>query len=90
MPAVHRAGALLIAVTSGGVPGASRSVRDALAARFDSRYAAALRDLARLRNRLLGNDERAEWRAAASALIAEDFCESVESGEFDERLAAWR
>jgi precorrin-2 dehydrogenase/sirohydrochlorin ferrochelatase len=90
MPAVHRAGELLVAVTSGGVPGASRRVRDALARRFDDRYAAALRELTRLRMRLLASDDRATWRSAAATLLAEDFCESVERGDFDERLAAWR
>jgi siroheme synthase-like protein len=90
MPAVHRIGELLLAVTSGGVPGASRRVRDALARRFDDRYAAAVRELSRLRTRLLASEDRAAWRSAAAALLAEDFCESVESGEFNERLAAWQ
>jgi precorrin-2 dehydrogenase / sirohydrochlorin ferrochelatase len=90
MPAVHRSGELLVAVASGGVPGASVRVRDALAQRLDGRYAAAIRDLVRLRQRLLGERDRAAWQSAARALIADDFCESVESGEFSERLAEWR
>lgn len=90
MPAVHRTGELVVAVASGGVPGASVRVRDALAQRLDGRYAAAIRDLLRLRQRLLGERDRAGWHSAARALIADDFCESVESGAFSERLAEWR
>ena len=89
MPAVHRCGELLVAVTSGGVPGVSTRVRGEIARRFDDRYAAAIRDLSRLRARLLADDDRAAWRAAATALLADDFCDAVESGTFRERLAAW-
>ncbi len=90
MPAVHRSGELVVAVTTGGVPRASARVRDALARRLDDRYAAAIRAVARLRQRLLAENDRATWRAAADALLAEDFCESVENGAFSERLAAWQ
>lgn len=90
MPAVHRSGDLLVAVASGGVPRASARVRDALARRLDDRYAAAIRAVARLRQRFLADNDRAAWHAAADALLAEDFCESVENGVFSERLAAWR
>ena len=90
MPAVHRSGELVVAVTSGGVPGASVRVRDALARRLDGRYATAIRELARLRQRLLRERDRTRWRAAARALIADDFCESVETGAFEERLTQWR
>jgi siroheme synthase-like protein len=90
MPAVHRSGELVVAVTSGGVPRASARVRDALARRLDNRYAAAIRAVARLRQRLLADNDRAAWHAAADALLAEDFCESVENGVFSERLAAWQ
>ena len=90
MPAVHRSGDLVVAVTSGGVPRASARVRDALAQRLDNRYAAAIRAVARLRQRLLADDDRAAWHAAADALLADDFCESVENGAFSERLAAWQ
>ena len=90
MPAVHRSGDLVVAVTSGGVPRASARVRDALARRLDARYAAAIRAVARLRQRLLADNDRAAWHAAADALLAEDFCESVENGAFSERLAAWQ
>jgi siroheme synthase-like protein len=92
MPAVHRSGELIVAVASGGVPGASVRVRDALAERLDGRYAAAIRELSRLRRRLLrgGARDRATWQSAASALLNSDFCESVETGVFEERLAEWR
>ena len=90
MPAIHRSGDLLVAVSSGGVPGASARVRDELARRLDHRYASAIRDLARLRQRLLHNNDPSAWHSAARALLADDFCESVETGSFSERLAAWR
>lgn len=90
MPAVHRSGDLLVAVTAGGVPGASKRVRDELSRRFDDRYAAAIQQLSRLRTRFLAKDDRAGWHSAARALLTEDFCESVESGDFNERLAPWR
>ncbi|HUF25731.1 MAG TPA: bifunctional precorrin-2 dehydrogenase/sirohydrochlorin ferrochelatase [Gemmatimonadaceae bacterium] len=53
-PATHRAGPLTIAVSAGGVPGAAVRIRDAIAERFDGRYAAAVGALAALRQRLLG------------------------------------
>lgn len=89
MPAVHRSGDLVVAVASGGVPRASIRVRDALARRLDERYAAAIGALARLRLLFLTRNDRAGWLTAADALIADDFCESVENGAFSERLAAW-
>lgn len=90
MPAVHRADSLLVTVTSGGVPGASKRIRDRLAARFDRRYAQALGELTRIRARLLARDDRAAWHRAASTLVGDDFCDAVESGAFNERIAEWR
>jgi siroheme synthase-like protein len=90
MPAVHRSGELVVAVTSGGVPRASTRIRDWLARRLDHRYAMAIASLLRLRQRLLTGKDRAEWQSAAKTLLAEDFCESVENGAFAERLAAWQ
>lgn len=90
MPAVHRSGELVVAVTAGGVPRASTRVRDVIARRLDHRYAAAIEGLTRLRRRLLAGNERAEWQSASKTLVAEDFCESVESGVFAERLATWQ
>lgn len=89
-PAVHRAGTLLVAVSAGGVPRAAARIRDALARRFDARYAAAVRELASLRRDLLGAARRDRWHAASDALVGEDFCETVESESFDDRVASWR
>jgi precorrin-2 dehydrogenase / sirohydrochlorin ferrochelatase len=88
--AVHRAGDLVIAVTAGGVPGAAARIRDAIAERFDGRYASALAALIRLRRRTLGAGGGPAWREQARTLLGPDFCAVVESGAFDERVAAWR
>lgn len=87
--AVHRSGDLTVAVSTGGVPGAARRIRDALSVRFDTRYDRALAALRRLRAQLRaeGGDS---WDRAAKELIAEDFCASVEKGSLPERVAAWR
>jgi siroheme synthase-like protein len=89
-PAVHESGSLLVAVTTGGVPGAASRIRDALSERFDERYADALARLAELRSSLLGADDREEWKRAADALLDEDFCARVESRTLGEELARWR
>jgi siroheme synthase-like protein len=89
-PAVHRAGPLLISVSSGGVPAAAARIRDAIARRFDRRYAAALRQLIDLRRRFLQSGDRAGWRDASRSLISEDFCERVESGSVQERVTTWQ
>lgn len=89
-PAVHERGGLLIAVTTGGVPGAAARIRDAASERFDVRYADALARLAELRSALLETGDRDEWRRAAAALVDDDFCARVESGTLAEELAAWR
>lgn len=88
--ATHRSGALVFGVSAGGVPGAAARIRDALAARFDSRYAHALADLAALRRTLLDRGDGAAWRAQAAGLFGDGFCEAVESGTLAERVASWR
>jgi siroheme synthase-like protein len=88
--AAHRAGRLVVGVSAGGVPNAAARIRDAIARRFDGRYAGALQALGELRARLLGAGDRAAWRRAVASLVAEDFCASVESGAFAERVAQWR
>lgn len=90
-PAVHRAEGLVIAVSAGGVPSAASRVRNALAERFDHRYAAAVQRLSALRRALLrgGDAGRARWSNAQQALAGEDFCESVENGSFERRAAEW-
>src|SRR6185312_14291209 len=75
--ATHRAGDLVVAVTAGGVPSVAARVRDAIASRFDTRYAAAVSALARLRRRLLDAGSRDEWRQASASLIGDAFCETV-------------
>jgi precorrin-2 dehydrogenase/sirohydrochlorin ferrochelatase len=37
--AAHRSGSLVVGVSAGGVPGAAARIRDAIAVRFDERYA---------------------------------------------------
>ena len=88
--ATHRAGTLVVGVSAGGVPGAAARVRDAVAARFDERYAAALRELASLRRTMIERGASAEWRALASEILAERFCDDVETGALEARMAAWR
>ena len=87
---VPRRGGLLISITTGGVPGAAARIRDAVAARFDERYASALARLGELRAALLESGDRDGWKQAASTLLDDDFCARVESGALDEELAEWR
>lgn len=89
-PAVHASGGLLIAVSAGGVPGAAARVRDAIADRFDDRYANALTRLGELRAALLASGDRERWKRAAAALLGADFCARVESGAMNEELSEWR
>jgi siroheme synthase-like protein len=88
--ATHRAGALVIGVSAGGVPGAAARIRDAIAARFDGRYAQALAGLATLRRSLLDRGDTKAWRALSSDVFDADFCEAVEHDTLDERVATWR
>ena len=89
-PAVLRSGELVVAVNAGGVPVASKRIRDAIGKRFDARYASAIDALASLRRRLLDGGERGQWKVASAELIAEDFCDQVEGGQFAKRMAEWR
>ena len=88
--ATHRTGALVVGVSAGGVPGAAARVRDAIARRFDERYAGALAALATLRRSLLDRGASAEWRALAADVIDDAFIDTVESGTLDARVSAWR
>ena len=88
--ATHRAGALVVGVTAGGVPGAAARVRDAIARRFDERYAGAFAALAALRRSLIDRGASAEWRALAADVIDDAFTDTVESGTLDARVSAWR
>ena len=88
--AAHRAGSLVIGVSAGGVPGAAARIRDAIATRFDERYAHAIGRLAELRRSLLDRREGAAWRALSADVLDERFCESVEQDGLDARVKPWR
>jgi precorrin-2 dehydrogenase/sirohydrochlorin ferrochelatase len=88
--ATHRAGTLAVGVSAGGVPGAAARVRDEIANRFDDRYADVLRRLASLRRAMIERGASAEWRAVASEILDERFCDDVESGALEARMATWR
>ena len=88
--ATHRAGDLVIGVSAGGVPKAASRIRDAIAERFDGRYADAIRALGSLRERLLRAGDRETWSEAVDELISVGFCERVESGALQDEVAAWR
>lgn len=87
--ATHRAGALLVAVSAGGVPSAAARVRDLIAERIDGRYGEAVALLGALRTRLMGRGDAAGWRRAAAQLTGDDFAELVESGGLAERVQRW-
>lgn len=88
-PATHRRGELLVAVTAGGVPAVAARVRDALAERFDDRYADVIQQLVAMRARMLGAGDRDGWGRAVDRLVGEDFCERVESDALAEEMARW-
>jgi siroheme synthase-like protein len=88
--AAHRAGALVIGVSAGGVPGAAARIRDAIASRFDIRYARALGQLAEVRRSLIDRRQGAAWRALSSEVIDARFCEAVEQEQVDAQVAPWR
>jgi siroheme synthase-like protein len=87
--ATHHAGTLVVGVST-GVPAAAASIRDAIAERFDERYAIVLAELSTLRDALLAAGEGARWRALSGEVLATGFCESVDADTFDRRLAPWR
>ncbi len=89
-PAVHRAGDLTIAIFTGRLPAAAAAIRDAVAGRFDGRYAAAIAEVRDLRDRLLASGERAEWKAISDELLGGSFCADVESGSLEAKVAPWR
>jgi siroheme synthase-like protein len=88
--ATHRAGDVVIGVSAGGVPRAAARIRDAIAARFDGRYARAIDILRTKRRRLLDAGKRAEWDRATGDLLDERFCARVESGALAAEADAWR
>lgn len=90
MMAVHRSGSLVVGVSTGRVPGAAARIRDAIARRFDNRYARALELLAGVRRAALARGDNERWRAMARGVVNDDFCRSVEEDTLDEQVASWR
>ncbi len=88
--AAHRVGPVVIGVTTGGVPAASMRIRDLVAARIDERYGRALDAVGALRRQVLAEQGRGAWRTTMESLVGDDFCETVESGSLQRRLATWR
>ena len=89
-PAVHRSGELTIAVSAGRLPAAAGAIRDAIGARFDDRYASAIAELRDLRDRLLANGGRDEWKTISGQMLGDSFCADVESGLLPSKVDAWR
>ncbi|MEP6621784.1 MAG: NAD(P)-dependent oxidoreductase [bacterium] len=85
----HSTGPLTIAVNAGGVPAAAVQIRNAMAERFDERYAAVLADLSRIRRTMLDRGDAQEWRVCSGSLISDDFCDEVESGALKTRMTEW-
>jgi precorrin-2 dehydrogenase/sirohydrochlorin ferrochelatase len=88
--AVHRSGDVVIGVSAGGVPRAAARIRDAIAERFDGRYAIAIAALRTVRRRLLDTGGAATWERAMGRLVDEGFCARVESGVLAAEADAWR
>jgi precorrin-2 dehydrogenase / sirohydrochlorin ferrochelatase len=89
MPAVHRAGDVVVSVTAGRLPGAAARIRDTIGRAIDDRYGDAVRELSSLRRRAL-DEGKGRWTEASAALIGPDFCEQVETGSLPSRIAEWR
>jgi siroheme synthase-like protein len=89
-PAVHRSGDVVVAVSTGGVPGAASRIRDAIARSIGESYGAAVRELSTLRRALIDGGQRERWIEASHSLVGAEFCRDVESGEFAARVAEWR
>lgn len=88
--ATHRSGDVVIGVSAGGVPRAAARIRDAIAERFDERYATAIAALRSMRRRLLDTGGDASWDLATRRLLDEGFCARVESSALTAEVDAWR
>jgi siroheme synthase-like protein len=88
--ATHRSGDVVIGVSAGGVPRAAARIRDAIAERFDDRYATAIAAVRSLRRRVLDARGAAIWKLATDELLDERFCARVESGVLAAEADAWR
>jgi siroheme synthase-like protein len=89
-PAVHRAGDVVVAVSTGSVPPAAARIRDAIAIMIDARYDGVIKELSLLRRSLLDAGRRERWHEAATAIVGRDFCDDVAAGRLERRLAEWR
>jgi precorrin-2 dehydrogenase/sirohydrochlorin ferrochelatase len=90
IPALHRAGEVIVAVSTGGVPSAAMRIRDEIARIVDERHGRAVAALLELRRSLLDRGERGRWHDASAALVGPDFLADIGSGRFSERLGEWR
>ena len=88
--AAHRSGDVVIGVSAGGVPLAAARIRDAIAERFDQRYAEAIAAVRAVRRRLIDAGESARWKGAMGGLLDDAVCARVESGAFAKEADAWR
>jgi siroheme synthase-like protein len=88
--AAHRTGDVVIGVSAGGVPRAAARIRDAIAERFDDRYAEAITAVRAVRRRLIDAGESGRWKRAMGGLLDDRFCARVESGAFVKEADAWR
>jgi precorrin-2 dehydrogenase/sirohydrochlorin ferrochelatase len=89
-PATHRSGDLTIAVSAGRLPAAASAIRDAIAARFDDRYASSIAELRRLRDSLVASGDRDAWKTIVAELLSDGFCSDVEDGSMATKVGAWR
>lgn len=87
--ATHRSGDVVIGVSAGGVPRAAARIRDAIAERFDTRYAIAIAALRALRRRLLDTQRAGTWELAMDRLLDDGFCARVESGTLAAEADTW-
>lgn len=90
IPALHRVGEVILAVSTGGVPSAAMRIRDEMARIVDERHGRAVSELIELRRSLLDRGERGRWHDASAQLVGPDFLADVGSGRFSERLGEWR
>lgn len=84
--AIHRSGPLTIGVSAGGVPGAASRIRDEIGKRFDSRYGEAIDTILRLR---ASRRTAGDWPRVADVVLAQDFCDAVETGAISGRVSQW-
>ena len=82
--AIHRTGPLTVGVSAGSVPSAAARIRNAIAERFDARYADAVVALGEIRTSTLADVGSPEWARLNAVLAGRDFCDRVESGTFAE------